>query len=82
MIDEVMAGFNESEARSAIRLIQKIIEEHHITIVWVEHIMKIIMEATQRVVVLNYGEVLTTGVPREVVNDPRVIEAYLGEEDA
>jgi branched-chain amino acid transport system ATP-binding protein len=82
LIDEVMAGLNQYEAKIAIRLIRKIIEECHVTIVWIEHIMKIIMEATERVVVLHYGEVILTGPPREVVNDPRVIEAYLGEKIA
>jgi branched-chain amino acid transport system ATP-binding protein len=82
LIDEVMAGLNQSEVTIAIRLIRKIVEEFHVTIMWIEHIMKIIMEATQRVVVLQYGEVLTSGLPEVVVNDPRVIEAYLGEKIA
>jgi len=82
LIDEVMAGLNQYESRIAIRLIQKIIEECHVTILWIEHVMKIIMEATQRVVVLHYGEVITAGPPRAVVTDPQVIEAYLGEKIA
>jgi branched-chain amino acid transport system ATP-binding protein len=82
LIDEVMAGLNETEGKLAIKLVQKMIEELHVTILWIEHIMKIIMEATQRVVVLHYGEIITTGQPKEVVNNPQVIEAYLGEKIA
>jgi len=82
LIDEVMAGLNPSESKRAIRLIQQVVEEFQVTILWIEHVMKIIMEATQRVVVLHHGEVLTTGLPEQVVNDPQVIEAYLGEEIA
>jgi branched-chain amino acid transport system ATP-binding protein len=82
LIDEVMAGLNQAEGRVAIRLIEKIIEEFHVTILWIEHVMKIIMEATQRVVVLHYGEIISSGLPGEIANDPQVIEAYLGEKIA
>jgi branched-chain amino acid transport system ATP-binding protein len=82
LIDEVMAGLNEAEGKMAIRLIQKMVEELQITIIWIEHIMKIIMEASQRVVVIQYGEIIATGEPREVVNNPQVIKAYLGEKVA
>jgi branched-chain amino acid transport system ATP-binding protein len=82
LIDEVMAGLNEAEGKMAIRLIQKMVEELQITIIWIEHIMKIIMEASQRVVVIQYGEIIATGEPREIVKDPQVIKAYLGEKVA
>jgi len=82
MIDEAMAGLNPGEASRAIKLIHKIIEEYQVTIIWIEHVMKIIMEATERVVVLHHGQQIGSGPPREVVNDPKIIEAYLGEKIA
>jgi branched-chain amino acid transport system ATP-binding protein len=78
LIDEVMAGLNPAESRHAIKLIRRTIDEYHVTLIWIEHVMKIIMEATDRVVVLHQGEKLVSGSPREVANDPKVIESYLG----
>jgi branched-chain amino acid transport system ATP-binding protein len=78
LIDEVMAGLNPTESRRAIKLIRRTIEEYHVTLIWIEHVMKIIMETTDRVVVLHQGANLVSGSPREVANDPKVIESYLG----
>lgn len=82
LVDEVMAGLNQYESKRAVRLIRKMVDEFHVTILWIEHVMKIIMEATQRVIVLHHGELIRSGIPLEVVTDPMVIEAYLGEKIA
>jgi ABC-type branched-subunit amino acid transport system ATPase component len=50
------------------------------TIIWVEHVMKAVMRLAERTVVLNFGNVLTEGLPKDVMRHPAVIEAYLGEE--
>jgi branched-chain amino acid transport system ATP-binding protein len=78
-LDEVMAGLNGDETMEMIDLVRRI-HSRGITIGIVEHVMKVITELTDRVVVLDWGEVIAEGPYREVSSDPRVITAYLGEE--
>ena len=81
LLDECMAGLNSKEITDAIHLIGKI-REKGVTIIVIEHVMKAIMSVSDRIVVLNYGQKIMEGTPEQVVNDPQVIKAYLGEDYA
>jgi branched-chain amino acid transport system ATP-binding protein len=81
LLDETAAGLNPSELDEAIDLIRKI-RESGITILIVEHIMKVIMTISDRIHAINFGQTIAHGTPKEVANNPAVIEAYLGEEYA
>lgn len=79
MMDEVMAGLNPSEMESSLDLVRTISKEG-ITILFIEHVMKAVVSVCTRAIVLNQGKLLCEGDPREVLNNPDVIAAYLGGE--
>jgi len=78
LLDETAAGLNPSELNEAIALINKI-HRKGITIIIVEHIMKVVMTISDRVHAINFGRTIAEGTPREVADNPTVIESYLGE---
>jgi branched-chain amino acid transport system ATP-binding protein len=77
LLDEVMAGLNPAEIDAAVELIKRV-RERGITLLVIEHVMKAIRNLSDRILVLFHGEKLTEGAPAEVLNDQRVIAAYLG----
>jgi branched-chain amino acid transport system ATP-binding protein len=78
LLDETAAGLNPTELDQAIALIRKI-RDQGVTILIVEHIMKVIMSISDRIHAINYGQTIAEGTPQEVANNKAVIEAYLGE---
>ncbi len=82
LLDEVLAGLNPSEVLQALELIEEIRSLRGITVFWVEHVMGAIMKACDRVIVLDQGQKISEGTPQNVISDPLVLRAYLGESDA
>jgi branched-chain amino acid transport system ATP-binding protein len=80
LLDEVLAGLLPAERAPVMELLEALRSEDGVTLVFVEHIMAAVMRLSDSVLVLEQGRVLTSGSPQEVTSDPRVIEAYLGEE--
>ena len=82
LADESLNGLDHAEMEQAADMLQRIRREEGITIVWVEHIMGVLMRVVDRVVVLDHGEVIFIGPPKEAQENARVVEVYLGAEAA
>lgn len=78
LLDEVLAGLNPTEVAAMLEVIRTV-RASGITILMIEHLMHAIMNVSDRIVVLDYGQVIAEGTPQEIAHHPRVIEAYLGD---
>jgi branched-chain amino acid transport system permease protein len=78
LLDEVMAGLNETELATSIEIVRNVRDKLGTAILWVEHVMSAVIQLAERAIVLNFGQLLAEGAPQDVMRDPNVVDAYLG----
>lgn len=81
LLDEPISGMSEAEADAAVGMLRDLAERRHITLLVVEHNMRVMMRLASRITVMHQGEILAEGLPAEIRANPAVVEAYLGEDD-
>lgn len=81
LLDEVMAGLRPTETDRMVATLRRLRDDTGLTILLIEHVMRAVMALSEQVTVLNHGEKISEGTPQQVVNDPAVLECYLGEHE-